>query len=509
MSTNPKQQTIGPQTAGSRPSAKKDWLSLSWLYPEAFGTPELVTSYNAVLVRGQSEEYKFIVPSENAAVQPKSSAFDRWLEACEEVADHRLCAPGLYKGVRALSWSDGEPLWLHEEPSMEFEPPAGNLLPSISDIAIVRARLRSEFLLENLLRKEEAESEDLSARVARSLVGFHRSSQVAAPIDQQRAVHAGEKLKNESRANCRNLLAQTAPGSILEFVCQELMSHLQRFFSSRYGALGSAAKQGAVIDCHGALEMGNIAFDPFVSPCARPMFFGRPGRLDNARINYTISDVASLYLDMSACGFNRCARVLLQEYFDRAPETKDSDLLRSLIVWSAIRRSSQIADECSLEPCDEQERVTSLLATAYRILLELAGPRIILIAGVDAEQEILTQSVAELTNADIVHIAGKPSEHSSQLDSAQLTARSLFRQERPLVLSASTLSRPLLEFSIGMGRLHSLAATNILLNKQIADRSSEENEHWRSFAASSVVELEASLPLPEMCREILYTIRHQ
>lgn len=509
MAPELKQLTSSLPTSKISGESRRDWLALSWLYPNSFGKPRLINDYNSVLVRGDAVEYKFLLSAEDLSTRSRGGAFERWLEACEEVADHRLSAPGLYQGIRALSWSDGEPVWLHDEPCLDFEPPDQRLLNNVSDIAIVRSRISNRCLFANQLNSQPERALHLTARVARSLVGFHRSSQVAAPIDFDRVAQAGEALRREARFCGRNLIAQTIPGSLLEFVCQELMSHLERFLSGPYGAIRKAVKTGLVIDCHGGLEMNNVAINVDGMSKQRPIFFGRPPRTDCARINYALSDLASLHLDMIAHGHTSCAKSLLKEYFARAPEVRNDELLRSLAVWSAVRRSSQIADECSMEPAEEQQLVSSRLAAAYRLLLELDRPRVILISGSVSNRETIVPALAELLNAEIVGIEGKPSEQTPQFDAVEAVARKAFRCGAPLIISADSLSRPLLELSLGLGRNHGLAATNISLRSELDREAPSAFDDWTSFTACNVVELEASLPMPEMCREILYTIRHQ
>lgn len=484
------------------PAARREWLSLSWLYPPSFGTPQLVAGGDTIVVRGSEEEYKFMLAAERSSRR----CFEAWLEACEEVADHRLSAPGLYRGIRLLSWEDGEPIWLHEAPTLDFEPPEGVGSRSFSDVALVRRRLQPKLLLEHQLRNNRQNAEVLAARIGRALLGFHRTSAVADP-ETAAGWRAYQRARSaEFRAQVRSLIAQTVPGSLLEFVCQELTSCLGRFVAEEQLLLAERAKSGLVADCHGSLLLENIAVEHPRGSIRRPIFFGRPPRRDSARVHDVLSDVACLYLDMLTAGFKRPAAAFLEEYFARAPEAKSDKILRSLVVWNALRRACQFAEECSLEPADEQLRVSRLLADAYRVQLELTAPRLLVIAGDADDRREVVDAVSELLDASHFALSGAPSTHGGQLSSAEEAARRAVGLGNAVVICADHLSRPLLEFSLAFGRRHSLPVTALRLG---AAPSPQQDPNWASFEAGNCVYMERSLPLPELCREILSTIQHQ
>lgn len=372
------------------------WLRVSWFLPSDFHQKRLVETESSLISIGENEVYRF--RKFQAPHRPERR--ELWRLLCEEIHDHHLTAPGLYRGLRPLRWIEDEPRWLTDAPLHDPDPHLPP--PNADDGAVVMERLADTQMLLSLLERGTEFPEHYLRTLVRGILRFHRRQRESAAI---RFVQESDDYLARKRHYWRGLLAlaQEHLGCLtpaIRAAAEELIAFCVRFLSESERVLLQRGEAGCVVNCHGDLVARHVCFRE--SDKNEVLLFGRPHRSAQTRHDDCISDIAELSLDLQGEGLSREAVFLEEEYRSRTIEPLPDALLSFYVAGSALRRAVKcIIRSSDRHPSREKLRSAELLlAAAYRQNLGLRGPVLIGLAGRESgEKEQLAEELAIITGA--------------------------------------------------------------------------------------------------------------
>ncbi len=295
---------------GAQPSLRS-WLDLSWFYPLEFSKEDLIETPRSFLVIGEREVVKFRKPGLGAARHFLPFA-ERWRSAVREILANAEVAPGVYQGLRTFRYQDDELIWCEDVPRTDF---SLDEVPEADEVAVSLARLPSEEFLNAALRADVADEDRLSA-LAERLLWFYRTRKKSdASFVHEQFVAS---LFDNMRETIRVLKEEDTFGEAWErVVLAELRSWLERALERAERALFARAERGCVREAHGALYAEHICV-PLDS--LNPVILGRsPAQLLGFKKD-VLSDLATLYVDLSVLGCASSAELLLSLLQELEPQ---------------------------------------------------------------------------------------------------------------------------------------------------------------------------------------------
>jgi aminoglycoside phosphotransferase family enzyme len=394
-----------------------EWLDLSWFYPDGFKKEKVLETDRSLIVFGESITYKFIKEEYSVSQRGTPASFEeRWKSACEEVQRNRELAPDLYLGLRVLRWIDDEPHWITEFRGKDLNP---DRVPDAADeVAIVMRRIPEDSFLSNAIEVDIESVIDQGQRISRALAVFHGKRERAGKkkfVEQQAGVlHAIQR-----RYVGIPVFFKTVYSSFLDpfsrTMLQELCNYLESFWSQNRDVIVARGRDGSFFDCHGRLDSECIAIESLIEEGRGVSIFKRQALDLSEVVCDSLSDLASLVIDLEARDATELAREIESSYFaymsqgsassDRSALEESSGTIKYvnqeyytfLLIAEAIRQAESLFRDSFHENADA---ATKRLAIAFRALFDLRDPFLLVVGGSAAGgRNELADSLVSLTGA--------------------------------------------------------------------------------------------------------------
>lgn len=309
----------------------RNWLEFDWFYPPGFEKEFVAETDRFYFAFGKNLIYKFLKHEPHLfGHDPKIVRRRLWRQAYEEYWDSKELGAGIYLGVSVLAWFDGEPQWLTEVPII---PESGRRAPlAVDEIALVMRRVPKR----NLLPEKIARSQDphlLLTRFSEQFLSFQRRQNPVEGAGKSPTALWFLPLLDEMRDFVRFSSSFLDPYSRVAFL--EVFRFVFGFYERNQDVLAARVRSGMVIDGHGALAGNRIAVERNATGQYDILFFGRSARKAALRVADVLSDIARLYVDLSANGQVFAATELEAHYRTHAPDWYDASIFRFLVVLHA------------------------------------------------------------------------------------------------------------------------------------------------------------------------------
>lgn len=405
--------TASEQSAAGR-LPLREWLDVSWFYPDGFERERLETLDDGWLVYGRLVNgngfvYRFYEPPTEPGAPPLG-ARERlrrvWQLACEELLDNAPLAPSLHFSLRLLRWNDDEPLWVTLKPDSSLDPYAPP--EGVDDVALVTRRLPDSHTLSGYLRKRDEVPESLAAAVADSLARFHRRQRdVLLQADGAKTLSAVAASTIE--ALNRSFLTYGSfldPYSRASFI--EVHAFLGSFLKENESLFARRVLEGWVTDVHGDLSLDAIAVPETQrvprhagrpgGPGRGAEIFGRPGRGAASRLGDVLSDLATLSVELECRGYRALGREIERLYGAKLKGSVVQPLLRYYKAARALDRGLQNLVSGS----GDAVAAVQYFAIALQHALGLTRPFLLVIGGSDPIRSELARAVHELVPSAMI-----------------------------------------------------------------------------------------------------------
>ncbi len=397
--------TPAPELIAAGQLSFRQWLDISWFYPDGFDLEEIKETSDAWLVLGATVVYKFFkfkVGSE-PITDPDGFSFC-WRRICQEIRESRASAPGLYLGVRLLRWVEDEPEWVSEALPENLEgarPPRG-----VDHAALVLHRVLDFSRFDNVLSRVSWVPVDRCESVAKSLLKFHttecatvggcQSGKASRAVDafEERYVKQAEILMQEVSRHL-DLFTRAA--------AYELHSVVTSGFKALRPELMQRATEGLLSAAHGALTPNLVAF-PAAGNRGRAWLTDRPLKKDRGRNEDVLTDLASLVVELEVRGYSLAAQSIVTSYATHSGRVFSALLFRLLLVSVAVSKAVNCLERVS-EP---MELMPQYLRRGLSYALNLNSRSVI---GIDCgsmnqegglESFALARAIGELVSAEVV-----------------------------------------------------------------------------------------------------------
>ncbi len=394
-----------------------EWLELSWFYPEGFKKERVVETERSLIVFGATITYKFI--KEEFAVSQRgtpASFEERWKTACQEVLRNRELAPDLYLGLRVLRWIDDEPHWITEYRGKDLNP---DQVPDAADeVAIVMRRIPEEYFLSSVIENDIESAIEQGARISRALTVFHRKRERSGKkrfIEEQAAVLQAIQRRYVGTP----VFFKTVYSSFLDpfsrAMLQELCDFLESYWLQNRSTILARGRSGNFFDGHGSLRSDCVVMEPLIEGGRGVSIFDRHVPQLHDLCNDALSDLASLVVDLEARDASELAREVESAYLSQLLEIRDNadsedvdeggsedesfdrEYYHFLLISEAIRQAESLFRESFHEKAED---ATKRLAIAFRALLRLRDPFLLVVGGSAAGgRNELADSLVSLTGA--------------------------------------------------------------------------------------------------------------
>lgn len=374
------------------PTALLQWLDVSWFYPPGFTKDLTLETPTSWLALGNGIAYKFFKLHQSLIDSGNQEAFQqRWRLACEEIIDHRELAADVYMGLRLLRWVDDEPQWMSEKVARSLDP--ARAPASANDVAVVMRRIPEQHFLYNRLAEPNFKTDTALDKLSARLKEFHTQSIGKSLVtfrDEPSLLHAILFERYQKPLNDFILSYGSFLDPFSQIAFEELRGFITSFLEKNAHLFSARLKEGAFMDCHGALNSEHIAIDDQ----GELAVFGRVSRNSPERFADFLCDIASLVLDLEARGFTTFAQQFEDKYFPLP--SHENELYRFYKVAEASRRAQQFFEDKVDDPFNLG---TACLSYALRIALRIDKPFLVVISSKDAkEAEQLGRSLEALTS---------------------------------------------------------------------------------------------------------------
>ena len=423
----------------------RSWLEVAWFYPDGFSPVSVVETKRSLLAFGEREVFKFIkpgsLPPQALYARPEFGHVPepvslKWADLVDEISDNLAFAPGVYRGIRALRWDEGEAQWLGERSAADLN--SSRPAFAADELAITMRRLPEHRRLDNLLSGPSGggQSADLSRpllALATALVRQHR-----------RGVHWGKKLFESDTETILELFYEKYVSELRSFILlngsyldsfsrtvfQEISVAIERMFSRLEDRFIERGQRGLVTDGHGNLRLDRIWYEvrghgtPEISilgrQIARARAFGIEHGVDRTLYRHAdaLDDIAAICVDLRSRGLFGAAEEFERMIFRLHPEIADPEVLRFFVMVHTVRQAMRALD---LTSSDDRILNSDLLlrsrSIGMRAALQLDQPFILAFptAGTDdcaddsgtesrERRRDLMRTMAELTDAPLLTI---------------------------------------------------------------------------------------------------------
>ncbi|MBB4264442.1 AAA family ATPase [Roseospira visakhapatnamensis] len=303
--------------------------------------------------------------------------------ACEaEVALNRRGAPGLYRGVRAVTREAEGHLALD-----------GSGEPV--DWVVEMARFDEQSLFSRLLARGELTRQRATA-LARVIVDYHAAAE-RVPVDDQAARVIA--VARENRSSMRASVPAVLPSDQVEGWSARMVAEVNRLAP----LLDRRGREGRVRRCHGDLHLRNICLWE-----DHPTLFDAIEFNDAFSVIDTLYDLAFLLMDLDQRGVRRLASVVMNHVMEHDPDVEGLALLPAYLSMRAGVRAHVCATMAMGAegpvgaPTDFHELRRRALAYLDRALgyLAPAPPRLVAIGGLSGSgKSRMAREVAPLIGA--------------------------------------------------------------------------------------------------------------
>jgi aminoglycoside phosphotransferase family enzyme len=453
---------LRPKVLLSDEIERKDWLALSWLYPTDFSFSKLTTTKQFLVAEGKTSIYRFANQEPGEGV-----ASLQWQSICEEFAEHRLFAPGLYIGVRALQWIDGEPIWM--PPTIITNPLATKPPSGADEFVVVIGKVETARLASKVFEVRRTGEEQKVSRLVRRLHLVHEMRKPRDPdgiaLHAQRASVAVRRSVGEQ---LEMMVADYASAldSMSSLILQESKAFVRAFYENHQRELLRRLDKGCLSELHNGLRFNRIAFQSYSEHGneSSPIFFGRTLKSDTERFGDFLFDIADLNLEFHLMGRDDLSVLMISEVERIFNVTFDTELLRFFSVLRALERVSD-----SLIKGQHEESLTDYLGLSFRFSRNHRGPLMILLSGDHAEREPLAETLTELLSAETMKIEESESGelNASLIERHAQDARIAFLRGKSFVASRRSLSPLLSNVLIEQAELMGVEAIHVDVSSEI------------------------------------------
>lgn len=499
---------LRPKVLLSDEIERKDWLALSWLYPTEFSFKKLSTTKQFLVAEGETLLYRFANEEPGEGV-----ASLQWQNICEEFAEHRLFAPGLYVGVRALQWVDGEPIWM--PPTIITNPLATRPPSGADEFVVVIGKVDSQRLASKVFETLRTGEEQKVSRLIRRL---HLVHEMRKPRDSDsislHAQRASSAMRRSVGDQLETMVADYASAldPMSSLILQESKAFVRSFYESHQRELLKRLDKGCLSELHHGIRFDRIAFQSFSEHGTEtsPVFFGRTPRSQMDRFGDFMFDVADLNLECHLLGREDLSLLLLSEVERIFKNKIDNDLLRFFSVLRALERVS-----ASLINGQHEDSLTDYLGLSFRFSRNNKGPLMILLSGEHEERAPLAETLRELLGAEALKTEeSENGEMSASFIERQVqNARIAFLRGKSVVASQKVIS-PLLSNVLreqaglmGVEAIHVDISSRIRgASNQLSGKSDYIYREFLSTRSSDPLKIEPVLSRAEMSLFVLNAI---